>query len=45
MVAESPRDPVGDAAIGGLSIGVVLVVVALVLLISWMVLRFAGVFP
>jgi hypothetical protein len=38
-----PRDPVGDAAIGGLSIGVVLMVIALTLLVGWTVLRFVGV--
>jgi hypothetical protein len=36
--------PVGDAAIGGLTIGEVLVVIALALLAGWTVLRFAGVF-
>jgi hypothetical protein len=39
-----PRDPVGAAVIGGLCIGVVLVVIALVLLAGWTVLRFAGAF-
>jgi hypothetical protein len=39
-----PRDPVGDATIGGLTIGVVLVAIALALLAGWTVLRFAGVF-
>ena len=36
-------DPVGDAAIGGLTVGVVLVVIALALLVGWAVLRFVGV--
>lgn len=44
LIRKSPRDPVGDAVIGGLSIGVVLVVIALALLAGWTVLRFAGVF-
>jgi hypothetical protein len=38
------RDPVGDAEIGVLTIGVVLVAVALALLVAWTLLRFAGVF-
>jgi hypothetical protein len=37
------RDPVGDAAVGGLTIGVVFVVIALALLVGWTVLRLAGV--
>jgi hypothetical protein len=39
-----PRDRVGGAAIGGLTIGLVLVVIALALLAGWTVLGFGGVF-
>jgi hypothetical protein len=44
LIRNRPRDPVGDAAMDGLSIGVVLVAIALALLAGWTVLRFPGVF-
>jgi len=37
------RDPVVETAIGGLTIGVVLMAIALTLLVGWAVLRLAGV--
>jgi hypothetical protein len=37
------RDPAVETAIGGLTIGVVLMAIALTLLVGWAVLRLAGV--
>jgi hypothetical protein len=38
------RDPVVETVVSGMTIGLLLVAIAIALLVGWTVLRFAGVF-